>query len=198
MSTPVVTAVRDRGVRGVEVHLDGVPWRTVPVECAVEARLAIGAQLDRERARELNRALRRRRAMGVAVRALRYADHSQASLAARLAERGVAQPEREAALSRLRAVGLVDDERLAVARADLLARRGHSDVGIRHDLEQRGLTEDVIGSAIASLAPEPDRARAIVAERGASVRTARLLGSRGFAPDTIEALIASGAAEGLG
>lgn len=198
MSTPVVTAVRDRGARGVEVHLDGARWRVVPVECAVEARLAIGAQLDRERARDLNRALRRRRALGVAVRALHHADHSQASLEARLVQRGVARPEREAALARLQAAGLVDDRRLAVARADLLARRGHSDAGIRHDLERRGVAEAAIVPAIGALAPESDRARAIVAERGASVRTARLLAARGFPLDTIEPLVAGGEGEGLG
>ena len=117
MTERVVTAVRDRGTRGVEVELDGASWRTVPLDCAVEARLAIGVRVDRERARDLNRALRRRKALVAAARALRYADHSRASLDARLAERGFADPIRAAALGHLQDAGLIDDGRVACARA---------------------------------------------------------------------------------
>ncbi len=198
MPDRIVTALRDRGARGVEVHLDGCLWRVVPLDCAVEARLGVGTRLDRERARVLNRSLRRRRAVGVAVRALRYADHTEATLDARLAGRGVSEPDRRATLELLEGAGLVDDRRVAAGRADLLARRGYGDAAVRHDLESRGVATEIVGAVLAALEPERARAARVVAERGRSQRTARLLGARGFDADVVESVIAAGADEGLG
>jgi SOS response regulatory protein OraA/RecX len=194
----IVTAVRDRGARGVEVHLDGAPWRIVPLDCAVEARLGIGVRLDRGRARDLNRSLRRRRGVAVAVRALRHADHTEATLDARLAERGISEPDRRATLDVLQAAGLVDDERVAATRADLLARRGFGDAAVRHDLESRGIDPETVGAVLHALEPEHLRAARVVAERGRSPRTARLLASRGFSDEIVESVIAAGEDEGLG
>jgi regulatory protein len=194
----VVTAVRDRGTRGVEVELDGTSWRTVPLDCAVEARLAIGVRVDRERARDLNRALRRRKALVAAARALRYADHSRASLDARLAERGFDDPIRAAALGHLQDAGLIDDGRVACARAAALAERGVGNAAIAADLERRGFTAEAAAAALKLLEPEPQRAARVVAARGRSVRTARLLASRGFDEDVVESAIAGGAVDGLG
>ena len=193
-----ITAVIDRGAHGVEVHLDGRRWRTVPVECAAAARLAEGVELDRERARSLARALRARRGIDVALRALRHADHSRASLERRLAERGVTEEARVSAVAVLERAGLVDDARVAAGRAESLARRGLGDAAIRDDLGRRGFDELAIAAAVAELPPEAERAAAIVSARGGSVRTARLLCARGFDEDVVEAAIAAREDSGIG
>ncbi|MGZ4354554.1 MAG: hypothetical protein ACXVZ4_13515, partial [Gaiellaceae bacterium] len=81
---PVVTALRERPRGRVEVELDGAPWRLVPADAVVRAGLRVGGRLDRETARTLGRELRRAQALGVAVQALRYRDHSRRSLEQRL------------------------------------------------------------------------------------------------------------------
>lgn len=189
MTVPVVTALRASGTR-VAVELDGVPWRTLPVDAVVESGLGVGVELDRARARTLAGALRRHRAESVALRALAQREHSQASLDARLVRAGVREPERREVIERAERALLVDDARFASARARLLAERGKGNALILGDLERAGIGERAAREAVEALDPERERAARIVARRGASVRTARVLASRGFSPETIEELIA--------
>lgn len=180
------------------MHLDGASWRVVPLECAAEARLSVGVVLDRERARTLRRALRRREAVTAAVRSLRSADQSRASLEERLARRGVATPERTEALALLERSGIIDDARLAAGRAEILARRGLGNAAIRDDLERRGLDHLAVSDVLATLEPEAVRAARVFAERGRTVACARLLARRGFADDLVEDAIAVLGEKGLG
>src|SRR5439155_24276402 len=124
---------RPRGKGGVE--LDGAPWRLVPADAAVRAGLSVGRALDRDTARSLGRELRRAEALGVAVRALRYRDLSRRRLEERLERRGARGDARAEALETLERAGLVDDRRVAAARACALAERGYGDAAIRFALE---------------------------------------------------------------
>jgi SOS response regulatory protein OraA/RecX len=183
---PVVTALREQPRSRVEVELDGEPWRLVPTDAVVRAGLRVGAPLDRERARLLGRELRRAKALGVAVHALRYRDHSRRSLEERLARRGVRSDAAADAVAALERAGLVDDLRVATTRAENMAARGFGDAAIRADLEQRGIGAELAAAALATLAPEPERARAVVERRGAGVKTARWLAAHGFDPSAVE------------
>lgn len=185
-----VTALRADSPGRVAVELDGGRWRTLPLEAVVKARLAAGAPLDRPRARELAREIRRLAALGRAVSALRRSDRSAAELDATLRGRGVAPAERERALDSLGRAGLIDDARVARTRATSLAERGNGNALIRHDLEQRGIAPGIVDAVLEEIAPESERALAIVARRGRSARTARYLTSRGFGEDTVEAVVA--------
>lgn len=197
-AAPCVTALRSRGRDRVEVELDDLPWRVVPVGAAVEAGLGLGLAVDRERARALNRALRRHRAEVVAVRALGYADHTRAGLDERLARHGIAPAARAATVERAARAGLVDDVRFARSRAESLARRRLGNAAILADLEARGVETATARAAMDTLGAEDERARAIVARRGASAKTARYLAGRGFGADTVEAAIADVSEDGLG
>ncbi len=184
-----VTALRpQRGL--VAVELDGRPWRTVPVAAAADARLTLGCELDRERARCLGRALRRHRARHVAVDAVSRREHSRATLAARLERRGVRAQERDHAVEAAARAGLVDDGRFAEIRARALASRGAGDLLVLDDLERNGVNEAMARAAIADLEPEHVRAERIVAARGLSARTVRYLAARGFTEETLELLVA--------
>jgi regulatory protein len=129
-------------------------------------------------------------AVETAIRALRHRDFSTAEIDARLARRGVGEAAREQALETLERVGYVDDERFARTRAEQLAARGSGDALIRHDLEQRGVAAEVVEAALEALEPERERAQRLVAQRGATPKTARYLAARGFGEEALEGIVA--------
>jgi SOS response regulatory protein OraA/RecX len=184
--SPVVTALHEKPRGRVEVQLDGAAWRLVPTEAVVRTGLFVGRALDRETARTLGRELRRADALARAARALRPRDRSRRALEDRLTEAGVPVRARDEALETLERVGLVDDARVAAARARSLADRAFGDAAIRFDLEHEGVAGELVEGAIAGLEPERDRARALVERRGADPKTARWLASKGFDASSLE------------
>jgi SOS response regulatory protein OraA/RecX len=186
----MVTALRERR-RSVAVEVDGILWRTLPIDVAVRAGLVEGLELDRPRLRALRRELRRAEALGVATRALRRRDLSRRAVEERLAGRAPPRARAEA-LATLERAGVVDDRRVASARAMTLAERGYGDAAIRHDLAVRGLEPEQIEPALAAIEPESARAAAIVARRGAGPKTARHLAARGFGEEAVEAAAGAG------
>jgi regulatory protein len=186
-----VTALRAVGRQRVAVELDGTPWRTLPLEAVVRAGLANGVLLDRPRARELARQLRRLAALRAATTALQRRDRSARELEQRLDQRGIAPVERERTLATLRSAGLVDDSRFARERARTLASRASGDALIRDDLERRGIDPDEIEAALAGVEPEAERVAAVVSRRGPGAKTARYLASRGFGEDAVVLSIAA-------
>jgi SOS response regulatory protein OraA/RecX len=177
--------LRARPRERVEVELDGERWRTLPAEVILSSGLVVGTELGRERARRLNRELRRHEAMTRAARALARRDLSVRELDNRLERSQVAPAARDEAVARLARVGIVDDERLAQGRAELLAARGSGDALIRHDLAGRGIAEELVEGALAALEPEHARAARILRERGSSPKTARYLARKGFSEESV-------------
>jgi regulatory protein len=192
---PVVSGLRELPSGRVAVELDGARWRTVPAEVLVRVRLGVGDELDRPRARELARELRRARAVDTALRAVSRREQSTAELDRRLRQRGFAPGLREETLNRLERVGLVDDERYAMRRAESLSERGQGDEAIRWRLERDGVPGETAAKAVAALPPERQRARIVVAAQGTGLRTARELARRGFGEDAVEEALGEVVAE---
>ena len=192
---PRVTGLKEQRGERVAVEVDGALWRTLPVDAAVRAELRVGVELDRPRLRRVRRELRRTEALAWAVRALRRRDLSRRALEQRLDRAGLTAEEQCAALATLERAGLVDDGRFAVARAEALAVRGYGDEAIRWTLEREGVDAELASAAIASLAPEGERAAAIVERRGPGRVTAAFLARRGFAEDAVEAALGVGTAD---
>ena len=184
--TPTVTGLRERKRGRVAVDLDGRPWRVLPMDAVVRAGLAVGSQLDLARARDLAREVRRARAVERAARTLSTRGRSRAELDVRLSRAGHARVAREEALATLERVGLVDDARLAQARAELMARRGYGDAAIRADLRKRLIPPEAAGDAVSGLEPELDRARRLVEAEIPNAKTLRRLAGRGFSRETLE------------
>jgi regulatory protein len=134
---------------------------------------------------ELEQDERKLDAVELALRALRYRDLSELELDRKLAARGVAEGERAEALATLRRTGLLDETRYAQARAAALVSRGSGDALVRDTLERAGLPRDVVEATLDELEPERERARRLVERRGATPKTARYLGAKGFSADTI-------------
>ncbi|HEU5280115.1 MAG TPA: regulatory protein RecX [Gaiellaceae bacterium] len=191
---PTVTRLREDRRGRVAVELDGGFWRTLPADVVVRAGLVEGRALDRAAARLLRRELRRFEALESAARALRSRDRSRAELEARLQRRAVSPAVVEESLDALVAAGLVDDARLAQNRAASLAERGYGDAAIRHDLERRGVTAELVEAALCRLEPEQVRAQAVVERRGRGLGTARYLAGKGFGEESLE--LAAGPAFG--
>jgi len=133
----------------------------------------------------------RTEALAVATRALARREHSQRSLRDRLLRAGVSVGDAEAVVAELQETGLVDDARFAEERARVLAGKGKGDAAIRFDLERAGVGPDELEAALGTLDPERERAAALVARRGASPATARLLAGRGFDEEVVAALVAA-------
>jgi SOS response regulatory protein OraA/RecX len=131
------------------------------------------------------------RALDVATKALARRDFSEHGLRERLARAGIDSGEVEAVLERLRNEGVIDDVRFAAHRSRALAERGKGDAAIRFDLAHQGVGVDAIEEALAALEPERERAKRIVARRGAGPATARLLAGRGFDEDAVAVAVAS-------
>jgi regulatory protein len=182
----VVSALRELRGGKVAVELDGARWRTLPADVVVRVRLRVGEELERPRLRELAREIRRARAADTALRAVARRELSAAALDRRLARRGVTAGLRQETVGRLEAVGLVDDGRFARRLAESLAERGHGDEAIRWRLERDGVSAETAADALAALVPELERARLIVAAKGAGPRTARELARRGFGEEAVE------------
>lgn len=166
----------------------------MPAEAVLAASIHVGACLDREQLRVLRRELRSRDALDKAARLLARRDLSERGLDSELARRGVTASTRNATVARLVDAGAVDDGRLAARRAEQLGARS-GDALIRADLEERGLDGEIVELALGSLIAEEERARAVVSERGAGLKTARYLARRGFAEESIEAALDGDVAE---
>jgi SOS response regulatory protein OraA/RecX len=184
-----VTAVRRLRPGRVRVDVDGAEWRRLPLEVAVRAGLAPDVELDRPRLRRLRRELRRWEALDLACRALRARDLSARRLEQRLEAGGVAPANRLEAMATLTRAGLLDDRRVAEARAEALAARGLGDAAVRFELERQGLAADLIEQAVAGLAPEEERAREAAARAGGGAGAARRLARKGFSDEAIAAAV---------
>jgi regulatory protein len=191
-----VTGLRETRGGRIAVELDGAYWRTFAPEVVVRARLGVGEVLDRARLRELARERRRVRALETALRAVARREQSSGQLRRRLDRRRVGAADREQAVEALERVGLVDDARYALRRAESLAERGHGNAAIRWRLEGDGIAPAGVEAALAQLEPEVERARRLVAARGPSPRTAGELARRGFADEAIEDALGGLVADG--
>lgn len=186
ISTPTVTGLREQKRGRVAVELDGRPWRVLPADAVVRTGLAVGRRLDRHKARELAREVRRAHALAQAKRTLATSGRSRRDLEQRLARAGHTAAASGDAVETLRRAGVVDDGRLAESRAELLVRRGYGDAAIRADLRKRLLSDDAAADAVASLEPELDRARQLLEGQSVTPALLRRLAGRGFSQDTLD------------
>jgi SOS response regulatory protein OraA/RecX len=194
--TSTVTRLRERKGSRVAVELDGIPWRVLPADVVIRTGLRVGRELDRPKAREIARELRRTKALAAATRSLAASDRSERDLELRLARAGHSAVARGDAIAALGRAGLVDDTRVAVNRAEFLARRGYGDAWIRSDLERRLVSTEVAADAVAGLEPELERARRLVADESLTPARTRRLAARGFSADTLDEVATAFAQEG--
>jgi regulatory protein len=125
----------------------------------------------------------------IAARALQHRDRSRREVEERLARAGIDENRLTDALDTLERVGYVDDARFAGTRAEALADRGYGDEWIRHDLAEHGVAPEAVAEAMGALAPEAERAAALVEQLGRTPKTGARLARKGFGEDALEAAL---------
>ena len=134
-----------------------------------------------------------------AYRLLAHRDRSSVELARKLIESGYPRETAAAVVDRLIELGIVDDERFAMAWARSGVTRGLGPVRIRSELRQKGIPDDVIGDALGELGdPSAQLEAAVSALRGRTpkdqkdhARLMRRLVSRGFSYEIAAKAVAS-------
>jgi len=192
---PEITGLRETSTSDVLVEFDGAPWRKIPLTAAARAGLSIGKRLEREDLRLLGRELRRAEALAKATRMLARRPLPRALLEERLEKKGVAPVALEEAVEVLEQAHYLNDRSYALERARSLAEHSYGDAAVHYILEQERVDSELIEEAIASLEPEVERARALLAATADRRRTLRRLVTRGFSAETLEDV---GESEGFG
>lgn len=131
----------------------------------------------------------------LAQRALARRELTPEELRRRLRRAGVPAEAVEQALSRLREVGYLSEERAAEERARVLCRRGYGDARIRLDLAARGVSAEILDAVVEALPPEDERASLLLARLGSARRASSALRRRGFSEDTIERVLSGDVAD---
>lgn len=90
----------------------------------------------------------------VAMNLLARREHAVAELCSKLAARGFSPEDIDAAVAKLAAEGLVSDDRFAESFVASRMRKGHGPVRIRMDLQQRGVSPELIDMHLDPRSPE--------------------------------------------
>jgi SOS response regulatory protein OraA/RecX len=128
-------------------------------------------------------------AFGAVVDALARRDLTSIELEQRLARAGYEPDARTYAIARAVAAGYLDDDRVALERARRLAERGASNTAIRTELVQRGMSDEVVTSALEPLPSESERAERLAHKLGGGLRAARALARKGYPEDVVERVL---------
>jgi regulatory protein len=128
-------------------------------------------------------------AFGAVVEALARRDLTSAELEQRLARAGFPPGACADAIARAADAGYVDDVRVAAERARRLAVRDASDAAIRAELVRRGVEDEIVEAAVATLMPETERAERLTRRLGGGARAARALSRKGYPDDVVERVV---------
>jgi len=134
-------------------------------------------------------------ALQQATTLLKVRERTEQELRQGLARRGYAEAEVGAAVARLRALGYLDEQRVAEERARRGFAEDRSTTDVAARLARSGVEEAVIQRALDEASQESGHsdeaaARALLAKRKLSgAKAARFLASRGFEEDLIRRLL---------
>lgn len=134
-------------------------------------------------------------AFAAVVAALARRDLTAAELEDRLLRVGFGPDVCADALARATAAGYLDDARVAVERARRLAERNASDAAIRAELERRGVGDEAVEAALATVLPETERAERLARRLGGGPRAARALSRKGYPEEVVRRALGLGIAE---
>jgi len=157
-----VTAIR-AGRRGkrVNVFLDGSFAFSLEAEVAMKKNLKLEQELSEDEIEALTGADLFQRCLNAAFRYLGYRPRSEAELRERLKRRGFEAGNVEAALTRLREQGLVDDLAFAQFWKDNRETfRPRSQWLTRLELRRKGVTDNIIDQVVADVDDEDSAYRA--------------------------------------
>ncbi|MGH7897863.1 MAG: regulatory protein RecX [Candidatus Binatia bacterium] len=141
--------------------------------------------------------LTREQAMDVAFGVLARRARSAAEVRATLIRRGASASLAARVLQRLRALGYVDDEKLAAEETARLRERGFGSLRIHDQLLRRQIAEKIVERVTPGVTEERELARRVLTrrfgeqeleDRSDLARAARFLAGRGFPAEIIDSL----------
>ena len=202
----VLTAIEPGKRAGrFNLYVDGRFALSLDEETLASARLKSGDEVTGARLAALAAETERRRALDSALRVLGVRPRSQRELEERLGRRGYSRPAIDAAVSRVRELGYVDDE--AFARYWTEQRGGtrpKSARMIQRELQTKGVDREVSAEAVAEV-DDLDHARRAATARARSLgsvdaitfrnRLGSFLARRGFGGDVMRTVISELLAE---
>ena len=182
-----LTALRRVGGGRVALEVDGAPWRTVPDDVVVRARLALGLELDRPVLREIRRSSAVPRRSSELGGRWRGATSPRRICGHGWSEAGRAGDRRRGA-DAFAAPGALDDERFAAAAL----RRSRSGAGATQRSWRGSKPREL--RPMSPARPSPRLLRRPSGRRGSwrgrpPQKAAAPLARRGFDPETVEALL---------
>ena len=135
--------------------------------------------------------------MDTAFRALARRARSEAEIAALLAARGASATLIHRVLGRLRALGYIDDDKLAAELVERWQERGFGSLRIQAELRRLEIDEAIAERMTPDAREQRDRARRVLernfppaelGDRKGLARAARFLAGRGFPAEVIDSL----------
>jgi regulatory protein len=138
----------------VRLEIDGVRFGVVPGELVSSAGLVVGRPIDETLQQRLSTAADIEAAYRTALRCLELRSYARSDLARRLARKGHPRQAVEAALEKVAALGLLNDEAYARSYVRTRAARGRGPLRLIRDLLAMGVHRSLIDQAIAAEWPE--------------------------------------------
>ena len=146
---------RQKRRRRVDVHLDGAFAFALSLDLVAESSLVVGQELTAARRRELEVEDGRRGALAAALRLISMRPRSERDLCDRLLRRGFQSAAVEAAATRVRELGYLDDA--AYARLFVEARQAstpRSRRALAFELTRKGVDREQAGLAVEAVSDE--------------------------------------------
>ncbi|MFC2051202.1 regulatory protein RecX [Chloroflexota bacterium] len=149
-----ITALRARNGRGkrIDIFLDGKPAFSLEAEVAAKEGLQVEQTLSADEINTLTKSDYFQRCLNAAVHYLSYRPRSESELRERLSRRGFDRDTQEAAITRLKDQGLVDDMAFAQFWKD--NRESFSPRSrwlTKLELRRKGLADGIIDQVVATI-----------------------------------------------
>lgn len=191
-----ITDLKQTKAGRVSVFIDGGFVSSIDATTFFEYGLRVNDEIDEERLNEMLSLSKRRKANGKAIDLLSYRDHSAFELKRKLL-RTNGEEDADAAVERMKELGMVDDKQFAARYADELSNaRLYGGMKVKQELIKKGLSREDVDAAMSTLPDQRELIRTLIEGKFSQYNTAesrdkliRKLLSRGFAWDDVRAVV---------
>jgi regulatory protein len=164
----VITALEPQRRTGrTNIFIDGEFALGVQTPVIEDQGLRVGQEITEEELKALTRDEERRRAINNAVRMLESRSRSRTEILNRLTERGYQEDVIDVVIAQLERAGLIDDQAFAKDWVEVRSR-GREPVGkvrLKHELKLKGISTDLLETALSNVDANLELDQAIRAAR---------------------------------
>jgi regulatory protein len=121
-----------------------------------------GIEISEETYKEAAAADKAYRAVFEALTLAGRRSYSEKSLYKKLLQKGHGDEDSKAAIKRLKELEYIDDEKYALESARRLSDKGKAEFAVRKELEENGISKDLINKALSSLKTQEEESERII------------------------------------